>query len=282
MMSARVQGCIGAVVLGAVCLSTTASAQTALDARVMNAVRAAVAPALPFPASDADGVLPADGKAVASWMVRPLQDGDRSIEVIANPLNEVNQLRAARAMAQIGDNIESAQRRAELQYERAVAEAKRTGRSQDVDGVSLSDEGVAGDRIDAEQHVTIDVEFNQPTYKYQVLSSIEPSPSRHVVIPGAVAVIAVPSNVYRPQKAQMTQNSVERFCESHTYVYLGRVTAPDVNKRNDSDYEVTAAATPSESGTAVASLVVRLRGNEVLIADILRKADWTALLELLK
>src|SRR5215210_6359945 len=88
--------------------------------RVMTAVRSAMAPALPFPNSDQEGSLPANGNTEALWMVRPLQPGDRMIEVIANPLNEVNQLRAERAMAQIENNIQAAQRRAELQYDRAV------------------------------------------------------------------------------------------------------------------------------------------------------------------
>ena len=52
-------------------------------------------PALPFPNSDEDGSLPANGNTEALWTVRPLQPGDRSIEVIANALNEANQLRAA-------------------------------------------------------------------------------------------------------------------------------------------------------------------------------------------
>ena len=151
----------------------------------MAAVRAAVAPALPFPESDEEGSLPKDGKAADAWMVRPHAAGDRSIEVIANPLNLGNQQRATRAMAQIQASLESAQRRSEAQYERAVAEAKRTGRSQDVDGVTLSDEGLAGARIDAEAHVTIDVEFNQPAYSFAVASSIAPSPSRTITIPGA-------------------------------------------------------------------------------------------------
>lgn len=251
-----------------------------LDTRVMTAVRAAMAPALPFPDTDADGALPVDGKTTAPWMVRPPQAGDRAIEVLANPLNEVNQARARRAMAQIENNIAAAQRRAELEYERAVAEAKRTGRSQEVDGISLSDEGVAGARIDAEQHVTIDVAFNQPSYTHELSSSVEPAPARQVLIPGAVAVIAVPSNVYRPQKPQ---NAPERFCEAETTVYLGRVTVPAVTRRDGSTFDVTAAATPSESGTpAVASLVIHLSGNESLMAEILRKTDWNALLELLK
>jgi hypothetical protein len=268
------------VMLLALCLSSAAPAQPALDDRVMKTVRAAMAPALPFPDSDPSGELPVDGKGVAPWMVRPLQAGDRAIEVLANPLNEVNQTRAARAMAQIENNIEAAQRRAEQEYERAVAEAKRTGRSQDVNGISLSDEGVAGARIDAEQHVTIDVAFNQPSYSHDVSSSVEPAPSRQLVVPGAAAVIVVPANVFRPQRPE---NAPERFCESETQVYLGRVTPPVVNRRDGSDYSVTAAATPPESGTpAVASLVIRLRGNEVLIAEIVRKTDWNALLELLK
>ena len=40
-------------------------------------------------------------------------------------------------MAQIENNIQAAQRRAALQYDRAVSEAKRTGKSQEVDGVTL-------------------------------------------------------------------------------------------------------------------------------------------------
>lgn len=264
----------------AACVASHAHAQDGIGARVMTAVRAAMAPALPFPDTDPDGELPADGKSAAAWMVRPQQAGDRTIEILANPLNEVNQARARRAMAQIENNITAAQRRAELEYERAIAEAKRTGRSQEVDGISLSDEGVAGARIDAEQHVTIEVAFNQPSYTHQLSSSIEPAPARQVMIPGAVAVIAVPSNVYRPEKPQ---NAPERFCEAETAVYLGRVMAPAVTKRDGSDFEVTAAAIPSETGTpAIASLVIRLRGNESLIAEIVRKTDWNALLELLK
>src|SRR5687768_16114613 len=93
--------------------------------RVMAAVRTAVMPALPYPESDADGILPKDEKSTDPWMVRPHAAGDRSIEVIANPLNLGNQQRAARAMAQIQASLESAQRRSEAQYERAIAEAKR-------------------------------------------------------------------------------------------------------------------------------------------------------------
>jgi hypothetical protein len=203
----------------------------------MTAVRAAVAPALPFPASDELGSLPADGKANDPWLVKPLQDGDRTIEVLANPLNEEHQRRATKAMAQIEASIEAAQRRADVQYERAVAEARRTGRSQDVDGVTLSDEGLAGAKIDAESHVTIDVGFNQPAS-------------------GGVTISSTPATVYRDD------NGVERFREGQATVSLGR--------------------TPPASGAGLSSLVITLRGNEALIADLLKKSNWNSLLELLK
>ena len=196
-----------------------AAQEEALAARVMTAVRAALAPGLPFPDSDADGSLPVGANTTSLWMVRPLQPGDRAIEVLANPLNEVHQARATRAMAQIEQAITSAQRRADAQYERALAEAKRTGRSQDVDGVSLNDEGLAGARIDAESHVTIDVLFNQPAYRVEIASSVEPAPPRELTIPGAVSVISVPANVFRGEK------DFERFCEAEFHVYLGQVSA---------------------------------------------------------
>ena len=266
-----------AVVAAMVLAPTYANAQDeALTVRVTSAVRAAIAPAVPFPDSDADGSLPVGANTTSLWLVRPLQTGDRTIEVLANPLNEVHQARATRAMAQIDQAIVSAQRRADAEYERAVAEAKRTGRSQEVDGVSLNDEGLAGARIDAESHVTIDVLFNQPSYRFEIASSVEPSIARQVAIPGAVAVIGMASNVFRDEKDQ------ERFCEAEYQVYLGQVAAPEVRRREDNRYEVTAGATSSDNVRPVTALVIRLRGNDTLMADILRKTNWGVLLELLK
>ena len=250
-----------------------------LQSRVMAAVRAAVTPALPFPESDADGMLPKDEKSTDPWMVRPHAAGDRSIDVIANPLNLGNQQRATRAMAQIQDSVESAQRRAEAQYERAVAEAKRTGRSQEVDGVTLSDEGLAGARIDAEARVTIEVAFNQPPYRFSVASSMAPSPSRSLTIPGAVAILTVPSNVYRERTAA---SSEERFCPAETLVFFGGLQPPTVDERATHSFTVTAAAVPSETAAPVRSVVVRLSGNDTLIAQIVRGSDWGRVVELLK
>ena len=285
---ARVLGCWGARVLwcaGAFPVALAlgapdhALAQGSADSdRVVKAVRAALAPALPYPASDEPGELPKDGTSTAPWMVRPHAPGDRSIDVIANPLNLANQQRATKAMAQIQASIESAQRRSEAQYERAIAEARRTGRSQDVDGVTLSDEGLAGARIDAETHVTIDVEFNKAAYTFPVASSIEPASSRTVVIPGAV-VITVPANVYREKSERATE---ERFCPAEAFVFFGALANAGVNQRSITSFDVTASATLSDPGTPVRTLVVRLRGNDSVIAQILRLSDWNQVRELLR
>ena len=130
-------------------------------------------------------------------------------------------------MAQIENNIESAQRRAAAQYDRAVAEAKRTGKSQEVDGVTLSDEGVAGAKIDAESHVTIDVAFNQPSYRARTWPRpIQPAPStRGVRSPARSRSSRVPSNTYRDEPT-----NVERYAEAETIVFLGRVAAPEVHE----------------------------------------------------
>ena len=264
--------------LAVLVLAAPAFAQDDSAARVMSAVRAAMAPALAFPATDDSGAVPVNNNAEALWMVRWPGPGDQVIEVLANPLNEVNQLRATRAMAQIQVNIEAAQRRAALQYDRAVAEAKRTGRSQDVDGVTLSDEGTAGAKIDADSHLLIDVAFNQPAYRREIESGVQPNSSvnLHTAIPAAVDVVTLPSNTYRDAE------NIERFCEGETIVYLGRVSKPVTRKRPDSSvFEVTAESGPAE-GAAIASIVVRFRGNEVLMADLVRKTAWERLLELLK
>jgi hypothetical protein len=268
--------CAGAAVLVLALFSTNVSAQGGPGDRVVAAVRSAMAPALPFPETDAAGAVPRNGNANALWMVRPPEPGEATFEIIANPLNEVNQVRATRAMAQIENNIAAAQRRADAQYDRALAEAKRTGKSQEVDGVTLGDEGIAGAKIDAESHVLVEVAFDQPSYTFDVTSSVRPAPSTQVSIAGSAGVIAVPSNTYRDARA-----GVDRYAEAETLVFLGRLATPEVQERGDHAFAVTAAATSSD-GATLRTVVVRLRGNEVLIADLLRKTNWNSLLELLK
>lgn len=258
-----------------VCLcvaSANASAQmppSDLDSVVLNAVRAALTPALPYPASDEIGELPVDGTTTAPWMVRPTQVGDLTIEVLANPLNASNQVRAAKAMMQIQTAIEAAQRRSQAAYEKAIADAQRTGRSQDFDGITLGDEGVAGARIDAEGHVTIDIAFNRPAYSYSVSSSVEPSPLP-LPVSGAIAALNVPANVYRDGRDAATN---EKFCAAETHVFFGAIAMPEVHKRSNIGFEMRAAGAVPAAG--IRSVVVSLKGNPQLIDQIVKRADWT-------
>jgi hypothetical protein len=236
--------------------------------KLITAVRAAMAAALPFPSTDDSGSLPVGNNSDAMWMVIPQQPGDETIEVVANPLNQINQMRAARAMAQIEASVEAAQRRASAQYDRAVAEAQRTGKSQPVDGVTLADEGIAGAKIDADSHVTISLAINQPGYSYEVASALE-SLSTTVSAQDSI-IIGIPASTYRDEQA-----GAERYAEAQTFVFLGKMPEPQVRKLSNHRFEVVAS-------TNNPSLVVRLRGNEQLIGDLLSKTNWNALLELLK
>jgi hypothetical protein len=220
--------------------------------------------------------MPTNNSTEPLWMVRPPQPGEPGFEVLANPLNEVNQLRATRAMAQIENNIAAAQRRAADQYDRAVTEAKRTCKSQEVVGVTLGVEGIAGANIDAETHVLVEVAFDQASYSFDVTSSIRPALASQGSIAGPASVMVTPSNTYRDATA-----GADRYAEAQTVVFLGPVAAPEVKERGDHAFAVTAGVIGSDSAVP-RTLVVRLRGNEGLIADLVRKTNWSAVLELLK
>jgi hypothetical protein len=232
-----------------------------------------MAAALPFPDTVADGTVPVNNNAEALWMIEADQR-DQTIRIQANPLNAVAQLRATRAMAQIESNIQAAQRRAEVQYEAALAEAKRSGRSQAVDGVTLSDEGVAGERIDAESQATIVVEFHEREYRYLVPGTMEPSPVD--TFPHADStVLMTPGHLYKDEAG------TEHWAESHRIVLLGRNLDTKVTKQRDGLYRVTAVPT-TPATTGLDSLSLHVRGNSELVSDILAKTNWAQLLELLK
>lgn len=257
------------------CLAMPAVAQEPLERQVMVRLKAALDPALQqFPETDASGSMPRGGSAEALWMVRLPEPGETAIEILANPLNEANQLKATRAMAAIERNVQAAQRRAAAQYESAVAEAKRTGKSQEVDGVTLADEGIDGARFDAESHVTIEVAFNEPAYRFAVTSPAAPQVS--TLNAGEIHALAFPAGPYRDEDAK-----ADRFAEAQTLVFMGRMTAPEVTRRGDHSFEVSASPTPSDR-QGLHTLVVRYRGNDNLVKELPAKTAWGVLLELIK
>ena len=150
-----------------------------------------------------------------------------------------------------------------------------------MDGVTLGDEGIAGARVDAESHLTIEVEFNKPSYQYAVASSLEPAAVAGANVPGAAAMLSVPAHVYRDK----TNNANEdRFCVAETQVFFGAIAPPQIKRRTNAVYDVTAVETPGTGAASNAprSLVVRLRGNEALMAAVLKATDWAQIVALVR
>lgn len=226
---------------------------------------AAMRPALPFPSADAAGELPAEGGADAKWfVVWPEPESENRITVKANPLHPETQRAGLDAMGRIQDAIVVAERKAQASYERAVAEVKRTGKPTDVAGISLDDEGVAGERIDADLELSI--ELQSAAASFESASSESPT-----VVPGANGVtwiLRTTPNVYRQGSGADVR---EHFRPAEARVYFGAVSRPVVSRRGDQHlYLVTVTPAPG-------AFVVVLRGNQELLARVLATADWTQL-----
>src|ERR1700752_4747258 len=126
----------------------------------IDALVAVLRPVLPFPAAAADGATPATGGADQKWfIVWPSDPADTPVVGKPTPRHPDRQKAGATAEGPIQAAIVRAERKAQAAYERAVDELKRTGKvSGDLTGISLEDEGIAGERIDAELELTIDLE----------------------------------------------------------------------------------------------------------------------------
>lgn len=257
------------MVLGMLCVLIAYPA-TAQDA-IVKAVRASMTAALPYPDTDDSGAMPVGNNTESLWMVKPIEPGDTTIEVLANPLNPINQLNAARAMAKIENNIEAAQRRAADSYDRALEEARRTGKSQTVETVTLADEGVDGEKIDAESHVTIEVLFNQPQYHLAIAGRMEP---KAILASPPFPHVDVVAHTYK----QDPHEGPEHYKEREFVIFLGPVSAPSVRFRDKEPvFDVVV-----NGSTAARTLAIRIRGNKELVSEIAAKTDWNALLELIK
>lgn len=224
----------------------------------------AVKPALPFPAGDDSGTVPAGGSSDAKWfVVWPVEREDTQIVVRANPLHPDTQKLVSTAEGAIQRAVAAAERKAQAAYDRALEELKRTGKTADLDGISLEDEGAAGQRLDAELELTIELIEPEP---FQIASSIEPA-----VTAGANGVtwqVMVPANTVQEGVGAERR---ERFTASQTRLLFGALPRPAVNRLNGQPkYGVTVSSAP-------AGFVVVLRGNDALLKQVLAGADWSRL-----
>lgn len=253
-------------------VSVTAAVQSPADRALSAALVTAVGKALPFPVATADGT-PEKGGADAVWTVRwPAADGLR-VEVLANPLNAGNRDRALKAEQEIQKSAMNAQRRSQGDYERALNEFERTGRtSASIREISLRDDGLAGERYDAESQLTITAQAIAATHRYTVSTSTMPEVS--TAVPGVV-VLRVPANAYLEEEVSGLPGAA-RYCPEQAWVFFGPVGAPDIKRLGGADVDVSLTgggqAAAGGRGTAV-----WISGNAALVEQVLTQADWSVL-----
>jgi hypothetical protein len=230
----------------------------------VGALVAALRPALPFPSASADGAQPADGSASPRWFVVWPSVDEAMVRVRANPLHPETQRTVASAEVDIQQAVAAAERRAQAAYERALAEVRRTGKSTDVAGISLDDEGVAGERLDAELELTVALE--PAARSFDVLSS-EP-PVVEAGTKGVSWIVRIAPNTFRDASAP---DGREHFRAAEAHLVYGDVARPAVVRAGDTPrFTVTVAPSPG-------AFAVVLRGNESLLAQVLAAADWARL-----
>ena len=257
----------------ALCLNLAAQtppaaiADAALPAGLVTALRKA----LPFPAATAEGT-PVGGGTDAVWTVRWPDPDALRVEVLANPLNTANRDRALKAEQEIQKSAMNAQLRSQGDYERAVKEFERTGRtSASIREISLRDDGLAGERYDAESQLTITAQPIAAGHRFTVLTATTPAVTSGV--PGAV-VLRVPANAYQDQ-ATGGLPGMAHYCPEQAWVFFGPVGTPVVAPRDGAEVDISVPAggqTPAARGT-----LVWISGNGALVEQVLTQADWSVL-----
>jgi hypothetical protein len=238
-----------------------AEGQSRIDALV-----AAVRPALPFPGASADGELPSDQSARSKWfVVWPTAPDDTRIVVKANPLNPETQKTAAEAMEGINAAVAAAERRAQAAYDKALEELRRTGKGSDIETITLDDEGIAGERIDAELELVIEL---QPIASFEIASGQAPAVAAGAR--GAAWAVTVPANTYRAKRGADLR---EHFRAAEARIYFGAVQKPVVARKGEEP--MFAVSVPASAG----GFAVVLRGNETLVQQVGASADWSKLVE---
>jgi hypothetical protein len=256
------------LVIGAVALSHAVSFSSAIDAaqntrspRVQMVIDA-LKPALPFPAAGADDTVPERGGDDSKWfVVWPGEVDDTAIVVKANPLHPDTQKLVAKAEEAIQRAVADAERKAQAAYDRALEELKRTGKPTDLDTISLEDEGVAGQRLDAELALTIQV---VDPASYEIGSSVPPEVTAGP--PGVTWQVVVPPNTFQDR---LTTDRRDRFTASEARLFFGPIARPNVNRIGDRPrFAVTVPVSPG-------GLAVILRGNDALLKQVVASAAWS-------
>ena len=246
------------------------AASAALAQNRMSLLMEAVRPVLPFPRSTAAGDLPADNRAESRWfVVWPAAADDARIIVRANPLHPEVQKESAAAMQDINLAVATAERRARESYERALERLRDTGKAGEIEAIGLDDEGIAGERIDADLEVAI--EFGDSAVAEMQTGE---APTVRPGTNGASWVVSVPPNAYRS-----ATDGREHFCAAQAIVYIGVTSRPEVTRvGNEPRYRITVPGLKAgHSAAATGPIAVVIRGNASLVSALTTEAAWTRL-----
>jgi hypothetical protein len=246
---------------------TAAAAQSTGSAALIDGLKAAVARALPFPQADADGTA-RDGATEPVWLVRWPAGDEARVEVLANPLNPGNRERALKAEADIQKAVMASQRISQGDYEQALSDFQRTGKVGEIREVSLNDEGVAGERYDAESQLTIRAQAFDGSHVVTVRTSRRPESLPAVA---GASVVRVPANMYQ-EAATADSPALTRYCPEQAWIFFGIAEPPSIAFGDDSAATVSAAQAPG----AARGVVVSISGNAELVDRVLQQSDWTA------
>lgn len=261
--------CVAAICL-LVLLTGPAAAQGPPPADLAPALRAALQPALPFPTAQSDGT-PPGGEADVVWTVRWPPAGTLDVTVMANPLNPGNRQRALKAEEEIQKAAMASQRRSQADYEKAVGDFQRTGKVSGIREISLRDDGVAGERYDAESQLSIRAQVFEARHSFSVGTSRLPEslPGSN----GAAFVVRLPANTYLEAETA-DEPAALRFCPEQAWVFFGNLAAPTVS--SEGPIGAAVSVTPAAGGSSP-GLVIAISGNAGLVDRVLREADWAAL-----
>jgi hypothetical protein len=176
----------------------------------------ALSRALPFPAASDDGT-PAGGSADPVWTVRWPEPDELRVEVVANPLNAKNREQALKVEREIQKAAMQSQSRSQGDYERAVSEFERTGRASGIREISLREDGLAGERYDADSQLTITATTIGAAHEFAVSTATMPAISDS--IPGAI-VVRVAANAYE-EPATGDLPGALHYCPEQAWVFFG-------------------------------------------------------------
>jgi hypothetical protein len=229
----------------------------------MTSLTDALRPVLPYPSSTPAGDLPADNSAASKWfVVWPTEPDEHRVVVRANPLHPEVQETGAKAMTEINKAVAAAERRARESYDRALERLRKTGKSGELDTITLEDEGVAGERIDAELEAIVEL---LDVAAFDIDSS--EAPTVGAGSNGPTWVVRIPANTYQSEQGG---DKREHFRAAETRLYFGIPTAPTVTRGEAPRFRVS--VTPVANAFSVV-----IRGNALLVSQIETAADWSRL-----